>query len=298
MAKQTYTKPFLRTNDLIALMESRGLEIDVPSEDAFSYLLTVNYYRFTGYAIPFLDDREHFKKNAKFSDIQQIYSFDRRLRELVFTATEAVELTFRATLAREFSKIYGPLGYLDPKNFPDKTTHEAAIKWMQKEFSRSDELCARHFRANYFAPPLWALVEVISFGSLVRLMKSMRKTDQNAISTAYGMRGDILASYLHHISVLRNMCAHHARLYDHQFSYAFRPLKEWKRLGIQDTRALFYQCALLFRLLAPTDKKSFDRDNWRSQICDYLKAIPVAKSHDPHARAAIPADPIQSPLWA
>lgn len=297
MTKADYTKPFLEIEDLLALMQTRGLNIDIPVEEAKDYLSTVNYYRFTGYAIPFQTDREHFKPGAKFSEIQAVYSFDRELRDIVFSATEAVELTFRAILARTFTREYGATGYLDSANFPDATAHATAVKWIQKEFDRSDELCARHFRANYNNPPLWALIEVVSFGSLVRFFKTMSKQDQNDVSTAYGMRGDALASYLHHVSVIRNMCAHHARLIDHRFSYAFRPLKEWKGLAVQDTSAFFYQCALLYRLLAPTATSCFSRDDWRTRLCRHLDIVPVSSANDPHYRAAIPVDALASPLW-
>lgn len=295
--KRIYNKPFKEVHDLVALLASRGLAIDIPSSEAESYLHTVNYYRFTGYALAFQTDREHFKPFAKFSDIQRTYAYDRGLRELVFSATEAVELTFRAILARSFTRSYGALGYLDAANFPNADNHANALIWMQKEFQRSDEVCSRHFKSNYFDPPLWALIEVVSFGTLIRFFKCFSFKDQNDISTVYSMRGDTLASYLHHISVLRNMCAHHARLYDHRFAYAFRPLREWKHLKVQDTRALFYQCALLYRLLSPTDANCFDRDLWKRNIANYLSKIPVSSANDPHYRAAIPLDPVASPLW-
>ena len=288
MARADYTKPFLEIKALLALMQTRGLDIDISIEEAEYYLSTVNYYRFTGYAIPFQTDREHFKPGAKFSDIQAIYAFDRELRDIVFSATEAVELTFRAILARTFTRKHGAIGHLDSANFPDPVAHATAVKWIQKEFDRSDELCARHFRANYNNPPLWALIEVVSFGSLVRFFKAI---------TAYGMRGDALSSYLHHVSVFRNMCAHHARLIDHRFSYAFRPPKEWKSLHVQDTSAFFYQCALLYRLLAPTAPNCFCREAWRSRLCAHRDAIPVSSANDPHYRAAIPVDALASPLW-
>ena len=90
-SKATFSKPFLELRDLIALLRARGLDVDISDADAEAYLSTVNYYRFTGYAVAFQSDREHFKMGARFSDIQAIYAYDRRLRELVFSAAEAVE---------------------------------------------------------------------------------------------------------------------------------------------------------------------------------------------------------------
>lgn len=297
MGVKIYDKPFLSVKDQVALLRSRGLAIDVNECDAISYLSTVNYYRFTGYAIPFQVDREHFKKGSRFSAIQAVYSFDRELRRIVFSACEAIELTFRTILAREFTRKYGPLGYLNSANFPCVKTHDACAANMCGEFARSNAICAQHFRNTYSNPPLWAVVEVCSFGSLVRFFRTLHKTDQNAISSYFSMRGDILASYVHHVSVLRNMCAHHARLYDHRFAYAFKPLKEWRSLNIQDTSSLFYQCALIYRLLITTDAVCFCRDQWKRELCEYLMTIPIFGTFDPRIRAAIPNDPIGSVLW-
>ena len=294
--KKKYSKPFLDVDQQIALFAARGLEIDVPLESAVSYLSTVNYYRFTGYSIPFQIDRETFKKDTKFSDIQAVYSFDRALRTIVFSAAEAVELTFRTILAREFARKYGPLGYLDLANFPHSQHHAECLKRLEKEFERSNALCAAHFKANYDKPPLWALVEVASFGTLVRFFKILERYDQNIVSSVYSMRGDILASYMQHVSVLRNMCAHHARLYDQRF-YSFKPLKEWKPLNVQDTRAFFYHCALLYRLMSPTDSACFDRNVWKKELCAFLDKMPVSPACDPHRCTAVPPSPINSPLW-
>ena len=68
MQKAIYQKPFKTVAEQIALLEGRGLSVDIDASDFAAFLRSVNYYRFTGYAIPFQVDREHFAKDAKASD--------------------------------------------------------------------------------------------------------------------------------------------------------------------------------------------------------------------------------------
>ena len=299
MATVQYTKPYKSVDQLIDLLKFRGLAFDGGEDAARSFLSCVNYYRFTGYALPFLISREQFRPGSKFSYLQAAYQFDRRLRDLMADALEALELTFRCLFARTFAKVHGPLGYRDATSFPSRRAaqHRSIIDKLDEEFNRSDELCAKHIKATYDAPPLWAMVEVASFGALVRLYRICTPSDQNAISTMYGIRGDILASYLQHLVVVRNLCAHHCRMYDRRFSYRFPAPKAWRNIPAVDTATLFAQFALIYRLLAPTDASVFNRDDWRKRLCAFINTIPQNPICDHRARAGIPLRPKKSPLW-
>ena len=94
-----YDKPCLTENQQIALLKSRGLSVQDDSA-AERTLTRINYYRLSGYAIPFLVNREHFKTGVSFDDLLSVYRFDRVLRDLLFEALEAAELAYRAVLAR------------------------------------------------------------------------------------------------------------------------------------------------------------------------------------------------------
>ena len=95
----------------------------------------------------------------------------------------------------------------------------------------------------------------------------------------------------------KEKCAHHGRLYDHQWDYRFAALPEWKRLAVPKWRPFFYQCALVYRFLKPTEKFVFDRDGWKDRLCKLMGEIPQNPVFDAKARAAIPDDPAISPFW-
>ena len=88
-----YIKKFATHVDQVALLKARGLVFGNEAAAEIS-LKSVNYYRFTGYALPFTRDREHFLPNATFEDVMSICSFDSRLRDLLFEVLEAIELDF------------------------------------------------------------------------------------------------------------------------------------------------------------------------------------------------------------
>jgi len=179
------------------------------------------------------------------------------------------------------------------------------------DFSKSRELCAEHLKATYDNPPIWAIVEVVTFGKISRLFELVNRADQASVAKFYGIRSDYLAKYMHHMSVLRNRCAHHARMYDLSFwanptetaPYSFSEFKEWrqikKRKGVRTNpkHPIFYQFALVYRLLKGCPKNVFDRDEWRNRVCRLFGTVPVIPDFDLKGNMGIPSDCKESWLW-
>lgn len=308
MSKKVFAKPYKGVGEQVQQFADRGLVIDIPAEEAAEVLRSVTYYRFSGYALPFRDATSgNYTGDLKFSDVVALYRFDCRLRELVGNALGAVEVTLRTILADEFSSKYGPLGYLDAANFSPGSGYDTTIAILQKEFARSKQPCAEHFKNEYENPPFWAAVDVTTFGSVSNLLKELRREDQNAVSTHYGLRGDFLASYMHHATVLRNLCAHHCRVFDFPYSklktppqeFIFAPLKAWVKAGltIRTDRPLIYQLALIYHLLKPTDQKVFDREAWKGDICSHFNTLPPTIENRVRGYVEFPKDAQNSPLW-
>lgn len=310
-----YAKPFKSLDQLVELFKVRGLCIDIGDEDFKKYLTAINYYRFTGYALPFLDSREVYKEGVKVSDILYIYKFDRELRDLLLEALEVIELTFRTILAREFSNKYGALGYRAKTNFKEESVFNDLTEKLDSLFDNSKALCALELKNKYKNPPFWSIVEVSTFGILGRFYENMHRPDQKVIAEIYGFgNGAPMLSYMKHLISLRNICAHHGRLYDltctfnqsnnGDYPYTFSPLQEWEdlkekgiiKLGVR--RSLFEQFALVYRILGITDSKVFDRAEWKFRVAllfeDFVK-------HDTFGLAdelGIPKNDYDtSPLW-
>lgn len=169
-----------------------------------------------------------------------------------------------------------------------------------RELDRSHERCVQHFRQKYSLEdvPIWAVVEIASFGTLSLLYANLTDQMRKHISLPYGIRYDYLTNYLQHLTVLRNRCAHHARIFDFML-YKFSPLKEWRKTapGLSDTRAIFYQALLVYRLLSPVKPIVFDREAWRMGMSKLMSSAPVMESVDFRRIMGVPPSPETSPLW-
>ena len=293
-----YTKPYLDERQHVALLKSRGLLVADESVAA-EFLSRVNYYRLSGYAIPFLQNRERFLDGARFDELLAVYRFDRVLRDLLSEALEAAELAYRTILARKWSKALGPLGYRDPLNFRNLVQFENQVRHFDKTVSDSNELCIVHIRETYGTTqvPIWALVEVETFGPLTRLFENAIAELQGAVADEFEIRPYPLKSYLQHLRVLRNFCAHHARLFGRKF-YGYRPFVEWREREVSVcTSRLFAQFLFVYRMLKGMPSVCFDRGEWRQRVIRSFESAPTVKVFDIHRFLGVPSELADSSLW-
>ena len=211
------------------LLICRGLECQ-NRELPLHCLGHLNYYRLAGYWLPFESDHatHQFKAGTRFEDIMNLYIFDRELRLLVLDAIERIEVSIRTGLAYHLSHQYGPHTHLDSSIF--KTPSEYWNYEKQKTklaggTDRSREIFIQHHRERYDEPlpPLWVSVEVMTLGQLSKWYANLRKReDRNAIAHRYDLDEGNLCSFLHHLTTIRNLCAHHSRLWNRKFTFTFK----------------------------------------------------------------------------
>nr|VFK11249.1 MAG: Abortive infection bacteriophage resistance protein [Candidatus Kentron sp. LPFa] len=194
------------------------------------YLSHLNYYRLTAYWLPFEADHEthRFFPETRFSDVLDLYIFDRELRLLILDAIERVEVSVRTGFSYHSSQRHGSHPHLKPELFFDKGKYRENLAKLKDEVNRSQrsgEKFVRHFREKYDEPlpPIWAAVELMSFGQLSKWYGNLKsRTDRKAIAEPYGLDEKCLRSFLHHLSVIRNLCAHHSRLWNRELTVIFR----------------------------------------------------------------------------
>jgi len=224
-----YAKLPLTIQEQIDLLISRRMEI--PDRDrAFRYLSHISYFRLRGYWIPFEmpDDEKdhHFKEGTTFDHVLDLYIFDRKFRLLMLEAVERVEISFRAHFANELSLLYGSHFYLEDTYSHNTKIHQGLIESLQAEMNRSSELFIEHYKNTYDDPPLppvWASVEVMSFGQLSVWFKNLKaRNDRNRMARAYGIDEVILRSFMHHLTIVRNITAHHGRLWNRRMTFIMK----------------------------------------------------------------------------
>ena len=189
--KSNFFKKSLDIKSQIELLKSRGLIID--NEELFSDFLKHNqYYRLEGYWYAFYDSNipEHrFKKNTKLSNVLKLYEFDSLLRSKVFKEIEVIEISLRSIIAYNVAENIGVFPYekLNYKNDADKDEALNRFKKIFKE-SKEDFIKAYKNKYNEDIPPIWMLVEIMTFGDLVNFYeKFLTKGLGKTISKTYGI---------------------------------------------------------------------------------------------------------------
>lgn len=219
------------------LLIDRGLVVS-DKDNALHRLSHLNYYRLEAYWLPYEISRKphRFAEGTTFEDITNHYVFDRELRLLLLDAIERIEVSFRTQWAYHLSHAYGPHGYLSNtkglrKNERRLLNDTAELK---KHVSRSDEVFIKHYNDNYGEPlpPAWVSCEVMSLGLLSRFYSNLRAYPvRRKISATYQFDEEFLEGFLEHLSYVRNVCAHHSRLWNRHLTKKM-PLPKSKPVGL------------------------------------------------------------------
>lgn len=199
----------------------------------------VGYYRLSAYWYPFRqfgpkpDERQDvFLEGTSFDTIFDLYVFDKRLRLLFLDALERIEIALRTDIAlilgRHDPWSYRKARFLDGKFVQGRRgpSHGDWLGRFDEQANRSKEEFAVHFRRKYPDDPLpiWIAVELMDFGTLSILYSGMRTPDRRDLASRYGIeRPEIAESWIRTLNFIRNVCAHHARLWN-------TPLKEYPRM--------------------------------------------------------------------
>lgn len=242
-----YDKSALSLDELVDRLAERGLVIPDPDR-ASRYLRHIGYFRLSPYTIPFQQGQpDHlFRDGAAFDDVLDIYVFDRALRLLVMDALERVEVAVRAALTDHMSTTYkDPHWYVDPSHFQDHAKH-AGLLHIVRETSKnrlfsSPELVGRfsaseddelgvndravahrsaleHYLLTYGTPelpPSWLMVEALTIGQLNNAISNLRqRSDRTAVAARIGLTEPVLMSWMRTYVRVRNICAHHGRLWN------------------------------------------------------------------------------------
>ena len=298
-SRPSYQKPWLSYADQVAKLVSRGLTVSEPAA-AERFLTHVNYYRFSGYSLAFEQPRHTFLSGVTFDDVAGAYEFDVTLRDLLTEALEVIEIDVRAFLAHHFGQRHGAFGHTDSANFFGKFNHADLMVRLHEEADRSSELFINHFRntyAEYPDLPVWMLTEVISFGTLTRMFRGMQRRDQQVVSSRYSLQAVAFGTILLHLVYVRNLCAHHSRLWDRVWSIkpAFPRGAMWQTPVMPSNDRLYSTLCLIKQLLNGCPVIGTFATEWRDRLHLLLAKTPKTPLALP--RMGMPVHWQQHPVW-
>jgi abortive infection bacteriophage resistance protein len=297
-----YGKPALTTDQQIDLLIRRGMHI-ADRAQARQYLTHISYYRLRAYWLPFEQaaangDDHAFAAGADFATVLAIYDFDRELRLLLIDAIERVEISLRTRLANVLSLRYGPFAHEEPVHFAKPHLWQQSRDELAKEYARSRETFAEHYRSQYPqlpSPPLWVACELMTLGHLSRWLQNLRiPKDRQTIADAYGLDEKVLVSFAHHLTIVRNHCAHHGRVWNRKLSLKMQiPGKKPAGLSAQfnpaQDRRLYNTLTMLAYLMSVISPAS----TWRQRLKALIQATPQIAVAD----MGFPADWEQRAIW-
>lgn len=203
-------------------------------------LKDISYFRLIkGFSIGLKEKNSNFNENITFEIIVELYDFNTKFRELLFSKISLVEIIFRTRIANYFCDTYGVLGYLDPNNFENKYYFDEFIGDVNEEVERNKRSpFIVNYKSNYAGGdiPFYALIEISSFGMMSKFYKNMLSKDKKIIAKSFNVSYNYFESWIETFAYIRNICAHYGRLYNAEFTKKPKLYSTIEGLGIKNNR--------------------------------------------------------------
>jgi abortive infection bacteriophage resistance protein len=267
------------------LLKSRGLTVNDDSH-ALHCLANYNYYRLSIYWRCFAEKENHdrFQAGTTFEQIWSLYNFDRELRKLVNEACKRLEISARSRWAYELGLEYGPQAYEDPAVFNNAPNHTKLLASFDAHFAQSKEDFALHYKSKHqHRPEIWIAVELFDFGRLRNFYNATKKANlRKRIADHYELPEATFASLLTVCNYMRNICAHHSRLWNRKLIYKLK-LPEKKPASLIpnlrhfldedeiESRKIYNSLVMLSHLTHVIEPQG----DWTQRLISLLKTLPI-----------------------
>ena len=222
----------------LAILKQRGLIVS-DEDTALKQLASISYFRLASYWKIFeTDETTHqFASGIRLEDVISLYTFDRELRSIIFTAIQDIEVALRTRIIHFFSLSHGAFWFMDASKFNSRSIFQTCLDNMQVELSRSKEEFLREHFVKYSSPsmpPVWKTLEVVSFGNLSKLYANMKDVEvKKQVAKSVGLpQYTYLESWMRSLTVLRNCCAHHARTWNRRYPAMHNCQGDFPLLGL------------------------------------------------------------------
>lgn len=295
-----YTKVPISIADQISKLSGRGLKISNVTF-AEEKLKHISYYRLRAYTYPFQDNTnpDHpFIFPVTFEEIINFYEFDRDLRLFTFNAIERIEIALRSLIVYHYAMTYGSHWFENKTLYRNWGYFTNDISNLDKEIDRSDEEFIKHYKNKYSSPlrpPAWMSLEVATLTTLSKLFQNLtRCPEKKIIARNLGIDYLILENWMHVLSNVRNICAHHSRIYNRTLSQSltipsYTYGNKWiKNTAIDNSKMYAVLCVAVYLL-----DRIIPANNSRNLIYDLFSKYPGINPK----RLNFPDDWKTEPFW-
>jgi len=276
-----YTKESLTYEKQLELLRQRGMTIS-DDEKALSFLEYKSYYRLSGYWYTMLENKsEHtFQKNSEFDTAIEYYNFDKFLRKILLNEIEKIEIALKAKMTYFLCHKLGVNWQNEIQHFDEKyhSKFEKLRNDMLDNFRKSKDIFAIEYNRKYKNnPPSWIEFETASFGSISLLFKYLDRKNKNMVANHFRLDGEVMSSWIHFLVSVRNICAHHSRVWNRIFSIV--PIKlrnnypRWLETTDLSNKTVYYLLAVIHYFLSKIDPST----NIMSQVKNLVEHFPNVK---------------------
>lgn len=249
-----YVKQYSTPAELLRLLEERGLGI-ANAADGENIIKAIGYYRLSGYLYPFLQlpkTGQQFKPDSTFGAAVSLYEFDRALRLLVLDQIERIEVAVRSCIVNIACAESRDVFWMTTESrFANPAKYAKTLALIDKELQNCREDFIVHFRECYDNPypPAWMLSEIIPLGVLTRIYENMASNStKKKIARHFGLTIPVFSSWLTIVTLTRNTCCHHARLWNRRLTLKALTMRHstmpWVSDRVQQGKVFFTLCII------------------------------------------------------
>jgi len=170
-----------------------------------------------------------FVPGTTYQHILQLYECDMKLRAVCFAAVGQLEILLRNAMSEALSNSYGSHPYFQHEAFRDAVSNLDVLQIFASTYEKSKDQRALHYKKTYLhpiLPPIWTMKEFLTFGRTVRIFGRLNTTLRQHISNQFGVPIEqVFMSWLECLVDVRNICAHHDRLFNRSFQKQPQQLK-------------------------------------------------------------------------
>jgi len=234
---------------------------------------------------------------------------------MVFDCIERIEIAIRTQFIYSMATVYNDSHWQDdPNHFVEPYYNKVGYKIdpysdfqnliSKAKTARRPEVFIKHYLDTYNTPsnpPSWMCFELLTIGQLSLFYRGLRsKDDKKRIAGYFDLHYTVFTSWLHSLTYVRNICAHHSRLWNKDLAVEperlKKPVGKWVGPRYNNSKRMFYFLCLLKYLLL--------RANHPNDLKDQLIALLNKYTSVPIEYLGIPSDGknnllpwYEEPLW-
>ena len=293
-----FIKQYASPAELLTILQDRGLEL-CETVNSEAILRSIGYYRLSGYLYPFLEQPKSthvFKPGSSLLAALKLYEFDRKLRMLVFDQIERIEIAVRSAIVNiTCAETHDVFWMTNSTYFAHSHKFEKTMSLIDKELQNSHEDFVSHFRHTYEEPypPSWMLAEILPLGTLTRIYDNIANNHiRKKIAQNFGLSVPVFISWMTVVTLTRNSCCHHARLWNRCLTLRTlvmtKPSRPWVSAHVQQGRIFFTLCIIKHLV-----DVAWPQNRLKQELITLLTNYPSVDI----AAMGFPQDWLAEPLW-